>query len=53
MGNQEEKKVQDEMQEQRAEKKPYKTPEISRLGSVKQLTQSNFGAGPDGLGEAS
>lgn len=38
MNNSEQKKMQDEKQEQRAEKKPYKTPRLTGLGTVKEMT---------------
>lgn len=39
MNNSEQKKMQDEKQEQRAEKKPYKTPRLTGLGTVKEITK--------------
>jgi hypothetical protein len=33
------------------EKKPYKTPELTKLGKMKELTQIGVGTGPDLLGQ--
>ncbi len=39
MKNQEQEKVPDERQEERAEKKPYGPPMLERLGSLKHVTK--------------
>lgn len=39
MNNSEQKKMQDEKQEQRAEKETYETPRLTRLGTVKEVTK--------------
>ena len=46
-------KVQDTREVEQSEKKPYHTPKLRVYGTVKQCTQMNTGAAPDGLSDTS